>query len=112
MTSLGLDVPDIVLTQGPDEDLDYLFSFVAEMTADGGTTIDDLADVSVTPTKITGDGTDFEIHSVAIDPTTQQKVTAWCRGGSDGDAYDILCVVTTSGGQVYERSFRLNIERN
>ena len=38
---------------------------------------------------------------------TQQTATTWVSGGTEGTSYDIVCRVTTVGGRIDDRTFRI-----
>lgn len=84
-----------LLDKDPDDELDYTFNFAGMLGAD--TISSFVLDVPVGLTQPTP-GTN--------DDTT---VTVWLAGGTNLTIYTIGCVITTVGGRVKDKAFRLRI---
>jgi hypothetical protein len=85
-----------------DELLDYKIDMTAELAGRLANGADDTitAVVWTIPTGLTKQTSAF----------TDSTVTVWLTGGTLGTTYEVAAQMTTTGGRVYHRSFRLAIK--
>lgn len=84
-----------VFTKDPEAKLDYVIDWTELLSSD-----DNIESVEWNvPAGLVLD----ELQSSHTDKTA----TAWISGGSPGTSYNVECKVTTTGGRIDERSFRI-----
>lgn len=49
--------------------------------------------------------------TLASSSNTTTTATAWLGGGIDGQDYDVVCQITTTGGRIDERTIRLQVRQ-
>lgn len=81
----------------PDEVLDYVINYAAQLTQDGSDTIS-----TSTWTVATGLTEDSESE-------TTTAVTIWLSGGTVGTSYDCENEIVTAGGRTYNRTITILI---
>jgi len=86
--------PTRMSAKDPDSVLDYQFDWSAWLDGDTIDTVEFLVDTGITEDSRTSDNT---------------TATIWLSGGTAGDAYSIVCRVTTAQGRVADRTMVLPV---